>query len=248
MLARLFLFTTVCLAWTIEKGKVAVGGSGDQGEAVSFDEASEVWLPSSKTLDIRWSFTGGDHPLQAEVSLESPKGSKQYPAKIRKSTARVTIPASSIPSELLDTDLKVLVLVASYEGTPAVKEAFTLSVSGKAPTKSKFAEQNDIDMAPQPEIYYQFRPAPRTVSAPVALVFVGGVSVLFAGLLVGWLHAGVKLPCELPKTALPFLGAVVATEAVFLGYFIKLSVFTTLFYLALLTPVLLFTGQKALRA
>lgn len=240
------LLTTVVLstpaaAWSISGGKVGIAMPGDPGELVSFANADTLSLGPSRTLNVEWQVPEAPPlPRQASLRLYNEVCDHVVTAKVRGKKAKAVVTYHSLPA-CLSGAVNADILVAGGSSSPArAQKAFSLQVQEIA--VPELDARLERPMAAEPEILHQFRPEPRRVNPVIALVFVGAIDVLFVGLLVFWnKEAGIRF------ASLDFAVSLVAIELVFVAYFISASIFTAISAVAALTPIAVFTGQRALR-
>jgi oligosaccharyltransferase complex subunit delta (ribophorin II) len=174
--------------------------------------------------------------------------SLSYVAKVRPNgSAKVTISNSNFPGALRDTPLAISAIVGSFgDDNPTTVDVASNVIVGRT---SEYMKPARFEMLP--EIKHVFRTKPHTVNPVIALAFAGGAVFLLLTTLAVFASNGVaNLSKALSTSPIGHLGLVsslVAYEAVFLLYYLGNSIFTTLGAAAVITPIAVYTGSRALR-
>lgn len=176
-----------------------------------------------------------------------------FPASTVKTNgrAKIIIPQKSVPSALQAKDsLTLSLLVGSFDSNKPLKFDLTSNLAVGGDPKVSAPKR----LEKLPEIYHVFRSSPKTVPAAIAVFFsLVIVALLFATVGFWIIGAGAGLDYfgtafkSSPLGHLGLLGSLIGFELVFVLYFQGRSIFNTLTSLALIAPVLLFTGSRALR-
>lgn len=240
-------------AWTITDAKYSIVRSGSAIAQGSFSDqlpALDLDPRSSLELAFKTEDSSAKVPHQVSLTLRDPASdlSFAYAAVLRGSKATIKIPHQKIPAALQNTPLELNLIVASFEGEPFEKtlsESFVVDKSGSYTKPSR--------LGALPEIYHIFKPLPQTVVAPAAFLFAFFAFSLGFGLLGGLVLCGANLG-ELPKAFsnsfighAGLLGSLVSFEAIFFLYYLGMSIFDVITFGALIAPVAIYTGSRALR-
>lgn len=250
----LWLISAVFAKWTVSDGTISVRG----GEKLSFDEAitSRIALGTSGTLDVSFKTK---HDGKAELSHQSMVQLRSQDdhslnfmyapssAKPMTGLVKVAVSHASVPVALQGLYLDMVLLVGSAnDDTPLEQKLTSIFVEPTNP------DEAELQPGPKPEIHHIFRGAPRTVSKFTAMVFQSAVVGITAIALLTWVS--IATPGSLgtafasaPIAHLAFLGSVFGLEATFVRYFVGQSIFTTLFHGAILAPICIVSGSRALR-
>ncbi|PRT52585.1 Dolichyl-diphosphooligosaccharide--protein glycosyltransferase subunit SWP1 [Wickerhamiella sorbophila] len=244
MLFGLFsiVLASPALAWSVTNAKVGIALPGDPGELVSLADAGVIELGPSRTLNVAWEIPEAPPlPRQNVLRLYNDKCDHTVSAKVRGKKAKAVVAYHSLPACLSGPVKADIYVAGGSEGQAASsREVFSLQVQEISTPELDSRYQRPL--AVEPEIIHQFRPEPRMVKAPVALVFVAVIDILFVTMVSLWAkNVGIKF------AALDFTLALAAIESVFVAYFISASIFTALSAVACLAPLAFFTGQRALR-
>ncbi|ANB12109.1 Swp1p [Sugiyamaella lignohabitans] len=162
--------------------------------------------------------------------------------------ADISIAHKSVPLALQGKKLKLTVLVGSFgSDKPVAVEVTDSFIVAQTQQLTEPARLKAL-----PELHHTFRAPPKTVAKPIALAFVGIVTSLLVILLGFWLGTAdlAALGSAVSKAPLGHIGllsSLLAFELVFVRYFQGTSIFDTLFAVAFIAPVAIFTGSRALR-
>ncbi|KAF3922532.1 hypothetical protein ABW21_db0202850 [Orbilia brochopaga] len=168
--------------------------------------------------------------------------------------ARVDLTQKDIPTALLTApSLTLSIAIASFgQSSPLAVEIATIApVLDQAAKKSLPAPA--LKYGKLPEIHHIFRGEPRSPPKIISLVFLGGVLACLPALFVAWFTLSANLS-HLPKSlaASPiahplFFSSLLALEGVFFAYYTSINIFQTLAAAAIIAPVALISGSRALR-
>lgn len=237
-----FVLASPALAWSISNPKVGIALPGDPGELASAASVGVIELGPSRTLNVAWEVPESPPlPRQNVLRLYNDQCDHTFPAKMRGKKAKAVVAYHSLPA-CLSGAVKADIYVAGGSDTKAASSREVFSLQVQEIIVPELDSRYERPLALEPEIIHQFRPDPRSVKAPVALLFVAVIDILFVGMLSFWAKsAGIGF------AALDFTLALGAIELVFVAYFVSASIFTALSAVACLSPVAFFTGQRALR-
>lgn len=250
------------LAYRIVEGTIKVGD-----ETIAFGEFNaQVVTPLAigprDTLEISVKIDElVTKPHQSVVTISNGKG-LQYllvptvsPASNRVS---LSIPVASLPNALkVEDHLFVKLILADAESARQDASLFQLlaevqpSDELKSTTPHRAAERIGI----KPEIHHVFKQDPATVEPVIPILFIFGVMFLSLGLLVAWVSViGVNLLNHVSSLSagqlacdVAFLASIVGYEATFVLYYLGSSIFTMLFYSAILSGPTIYFGSRTLR-
>lgn len=247
--------------WNAQNGQLSILTRGTIVESKEFSELgnSPVFVPSQSTLEINFEShkdSKGSKAHQTFAVLSDEKTGLQFsfPASNVKPNgkAKITIPQKHVPSALQGSDdgLTLSILLGSFDNTAAAKILVSSNVYIEQSPGVAYSKPTRLQV--KEEIKHIFKDDPARVAAPIALFFVGGAFTLLAIILLFWLSAGPNLK-ELGTALqgsfvghLGLIGSLFAYELVFILYYKGQSIFDTLAALAVITPVALFTGSRAL--
>lgn len=249
--------------WAIKDAKLSVSAKGAELVALPFiHDPVDAVVPQNTNIDLVFFATNNGKPAvphQAMVIVSDPNSHLEasYPVAVRPNgRAKFALSYSRLPHALVtaQTPLDVSIVLGSFDskGLKTTVARISPELSDEVTKGYKRPERH----ATKPEIFHQFRGAPRQVNATVAVIFSAGAIAIFAVLLVAW--AALIGPATLlgqastavkaaPLGYLGLLGSLAALELVFFSYFIETSIFTTLGAVALITPVAIVSGVSALR-
>ncbi|VVT49482.1 uncharacterized protein SAPINGB_P002291 [Magnusiomyces paraingens] len=125
---------------------------------------------------------------------------------------------------------------------------------GKAPAPKPSEVALPVRNEALPEIHHIFRAPPHTISRSIALASIVAILGCIMVLINSWtLFAGVNLG-QLPQAlkAAPlahttFMASILASELLFYKYYLGDSIFQTLASLAVVAPIAVYSGSRALR-
>lgn len=247
MLAGLLSALSLAAAWTVRNGGVAVSGSG--AERVPFAELhAPVELYEDQSLDVSFSLPVDFQPTYVALRLLDPRTARErlVLAKSRRGAVKAVVPHALLADGMLDTLLRVHVL-ASGNGVPPLEQAlFEATAYGSSARAAAPPPPPQYTFARQPEIFYTYRAPPRHASVLAASAFVAVIDSAFAYLLLSWAAFARSLRSVLPtkRAQLTTLALVVGIEAVFLLYFLYMSIFSVITALSVLLPLLFVAAAK----
>lgn len=249
--------------WTVNDGSIAIRG----GEKLGFERSinSRFALAMTGTLDVSFktSYNGNAQLAhQSMVQLRSTQDpSLNYmfaPTSAKPMSGAVKIPVShaAVPVALQGKELDMVLIVSSASDDESQFEQKLTSVFVEPSSTGSKELQEAISQhqlaSQKPEIRHTFRPAPHTVSKFIAIIFQAVLVGITGMFLLMWLSGAslgsVKTALSTsPVAHLTFLGSLFALEATFVRYFLGQSIFTTVFHSAVLSPVIVVSGSRALR-
>lgn len=249
-------FVSVVVAdWSVQNGQLKVFSSGQQVSSQPFGDISRLSLDPFSSLEVTFDTINkqrGSQAHQTVVALSDAKSGLEifFPALVKPNgKAKLSLSAKKVPAPLHGKPLKISVLVGSFGSErPVEVEAGSSVIVANSTPHSKPAQ-----LGAKPEIIHQFRPSPRTVAAPIAFMF-AATAVFSTVVLFGyWVSIGANidsLPKALSNSSIGHLGlvaSIVSLEIVFILYSLGRSIFDTLWSFAVIGPVAIFTGSRALR-
>ncbi|EPS42201.1 hypothetical protein H072_3939 [Dactylellina haptotyla CBS 200.50] len=178
-----------------------------------------------------------------------------FPFDVKESgKARLDLTQKEIPLALLTSpSLTLTVAIGSFgQATPLSVEIATVNLSLDAATKKSLAEP-PLKYGKLNEIHHIFRPEPRSPPKIISLVFLVGVLACLPALFGAWfaLSANVShLPKALAASPIAqpvFFLSLLAFEGVFFAYYTKINIFQALAAVAIISPVTMISGSRALR-
>jgi oligosaccharyltransferase complex subunit delta (ribophorin II) len=213
-------------------------------------------VASNSGIEITFETTNdglkGARAHQTVAVVHNPKSGLEFmfPATVKTNgRAKISIPHRSIPTALQSADpLQLFLLVGSFGADKPVK----VPISSKLVVERTAEFSNPSRLGALPEITHTFRPPPKTVAVPVAILFALGAVTLLA-VLVGFWFTNVKLGANgntffnAPLANIGLLVSLASFELVFAMYFLGSSIFDTLLYVALISPIAIISGSRALR-
>ncbi|KAF3909270.1 hypothetical protein ABW20_dc0106856 [Dactylellina cionopaga] len=168
--------------------------------------------------------------------------------------ARLDLTQKDIPIALLTSPSLTLTLaIASFgQSNPLSVEIGKVAPVLDAATKKSLPE-TPLKYQKMNEIHHIFRPEPKSPPKIISLVFLVAVLACLPGLFGAWFSLSANVS-HLPKSvaaspiAQPlFFASLLAFEAVFFGYYTSLNIFQTLAAVAIISPVTMISGSRALR-
>ncbi|KAK6347315.1 hypothetical protein TWF696_007386 [Orbilia brochopaga] len=217
-------------------------------------------LKSTDTLKILLTAKEGNtakRPHQLFLLIKDPETNLEsflaFDAK-ESGKARLDLAQKDIPTALLTApSLTLTIAIASFgQSSPLSVEIATIAPVLDAAAK-KALPAPPLKYGKLPEIHHIFRGEPRSPPKIISLVFLGGVLACLPALFVAWFTLSANLS-HLPKSlaASPiahplFFASLVALEGVFFAYYTSINIFQTLAAAAIIAPVALISGSRALR-
>lgn len=138
----------------------------------------------------------------------------------------------------------------STPSTPLLK---TVADNIKLSSTVKY-QPSSSPLSSLPEIHHIFRPKEHTIKPFIAFSFISVVAFLSFSLVNAWaIFAGANLSqastafANAPIAYSSLLVSIAAIEFTFYQYYLKASIFETLFKLAGLVPIAVYSGSRALR-
>lgn len=252
----LLLLLPAAFAFSIELSSIRVNGN-EPVQIGGEDASQQVFLKTGKDkviVDVKLAGELEKKPQQMYFILTNNKGLDftVFPEfHISSNTAKATIIASKIPPALqaedkiyveflaADSNSKHNLLTPLFELVPL--ESLTSSVNFKPPFR----------LGALPEIHHIFKEDPKTVNAVIPLVFSSAAAALLVALFGAWATlVGDSLFGANAGSAVKgvFLSTLALFEVIFFRYYLRASIFTTLFHVAVVSGPSLFFGARALRA
>lgn len=251
----------VSWAFSISKGSIKSNGESVAFGEMNTQEVKQLTINSPKdkidiSLNLKDDFSKA--PNQIVVSLGNNKGlDSSYVPKFDASSKLISlsIPVKKIAERLKIEDKLFLNLIVGDSGSSAnlFKSLVEIIPTEELKASSTYTEveRNGI----KPEIHHQFREDPKTVNPLIPLVFIGGATALFFGLVVAW---GTMIGSDLFGTFnqvsgckvvynLGFLISLVGFEFTFIRYYLGATIFVTLFYAFVLGGPSIYFGSRVFR-
>ncbi|KAJ6256836.1 hypothetical protein Dda_8705 [Drechslerella dactyloides] len=252
-------------SWTFADATLQISQKG--GEAApkqSFTPKSPIagvqTLKPSDSLKILLTAKEGNKPMrphQLFLLLKDPEtGLESFFAFDAKESgkARLDITQKDIPTALLTApSLTMTIAIASFgKSSPLSAEIATISPVLDQTAKKALPEP-PLKYGKRPEIHHIFRGEPRSPPKIISIVFLGGVVACLPALFIAWftLSANVShLPKSLAASPIAhplFFASLIALEGVFFAYYTSINIFQALAAAAIISPVALISGSRALR-
>lgn len=261
LVAATALLAQSCLAksqWTVENGKLSIIHQGHSLSSNEFKElGNDIHLPSQSTIELLFETNDGTKSKRAHQTLAMLRDEKtglqfSYPPSNVKPNgkAKISIQHRSIPAALQNADKLTLSLIIG---------SFNDEVEPVKYDVTKELLIDDADSIPEvqrmehkPDIIHQYKPDPKQVATPIALLFACGALGLLVCIL-GWFGMigsfgglGNALQTN-PVGHVGLICSLFAFEITFFLYYRGQSIFDTLTVVAVLSPFAVFTGSRALR-
>ncbi|KAK6349367.1 hypothetical protein TWF730_010114 [Orbilia blumenaviensis] len=168
--------------------------------------------------------------------------------------ARLDLTQKDIPTALLSSQsLSLTLALGSFgQSKPLSVEIATVTPVLDAVTKKSLPEPA-LKYQKMKEIHHIFRAEPKSPPKVISLVFLGAVVACLPGLFGAWftLSANVShLPKSLAASPVAhplFFASLLAFEGVFFAYYTQINIFQTLAAVAIISPVAMLSGSRALR-
>ncbi|KAK6527280.1 hypothetical protein TWF281_010468 [Arthrobotrys megalospora] len=168
--------------------------------------------------------------------------------------ARLDLTQKDIPTALLTSEsLSLTLALGSFgQSTPLSVEIAKVTPILDAAAKKALPEP-PLKYQKMNEIHHIFRAEPKSPPKIISLVFLVAVIVCLPGLFGAWftLSANVShLPKSLAASPIAhpvFFASLLAFEGVFFAYYTQINIFQTLAAAAIISPVALLSGSRALR-
>ncbi|KAI0390203.1 Oligosaccharyltransferase subunit Ribophorin II-domain-containing protein [Xylariaceae sp. FL0594] len=251
-------------SWAFEDATVQVNAKKAAGTKQKFAEDKPIFQPitvsntdSIKVLLVAKEGGKGKRPHQAFVVLQEVESGLEapYPLTVKENgKAVVDIKYADLPVQLATSSkpLKASVVLGSFGSSTAVnKPAFSVSLKPD-PALPPVAYEKPVRYGKRDEIHHIFRADPKNPPRIVSAVFALAVLATVPALFVGWLALGANakhLPTALSSAPVAhgvFFGSLVALEGVFYLYYVNWTLFQVLPVIAVLAPVAVLSGVKAL--
>ncbi|KAF3938832.1 hypothetical protein ABW19_dt0205904 [Dactylella cylindrospora] len=259
------LAAAVTKSWTFSDATLQISQKGaEAGPKQKFTPTSPIASPltfkPSDSLKILLTTKEGDaakRPHQLFLLMKDPKSDLEsfFAFDTKESgKAKLDISIKDIPVSLLTSpSLSLTLAIASFgQSAPLSVEIATLTPVLDANTK-KMIPSPPLKYGKLPEIHHIFRSEPRSPPKIVSIVFLIAVIVTLPGLFGAWFGLSANLS-HLPKSlgASPiahplFFLSLLAFEGVFFAYYTGINIFQTLAAVAIISPVALISGSRALR-
>lgn len=249
------LIATVAGQWSVKNGELNIFSSGKKISSNTFDDTRKLSLSSDNSLEVTFETLKGDKGGQAHqtmMALTDPSTGLEFffPASVRPSgKAKVSVNSNKIPKPLHGKALEVSILVGSFDDNKPVQ----VHAGSALVVASNEEHRFPVRLGAKPEIIHEFRPSPRTVPPFIAIAFAGGAVFFSLILFLYWGSIGANvhvLPKALSDSPIGHIGLLVSIasfEAVFILYYLGMSIFDTLFLFAIISPIMIYTGSRALR-
>lgn len=241
--------------WSVKNGQLSIVARGTTVETKDFDEVDKVFLPAHSTIDLSFETHDGKkgsraHQTVAVLSDESTGLQYSFPAGNVKPNgkAKIAIAQKNVPIALQSAkELTLSLLVGSFDDNKPFRTELTKEVI----VEQTGSHTKPTRLAAKDEIYHLFREDPSRVPAPIALFFAGGAIALLVIILGFWSATGNFNAFSLaiqgsPSGHVGLLLSLLAYEVTFFRYFRGTSIFDTLSAFAIITPIALFSGSRAL--
>lgn len=244
------------MAYSLKSGSVSVNadksfdivpGSAQRVslESVRDKVALSVFLQgaSSRPHQLNFVFTNGEGLDYAVFPLFDESTGK---------VSALTL-VNKIPASLLSLE-RVFVYAVAADASQKKSQNLNTLVAELIPSEALRASLNyeePVRLGALPEIHHIFREDPKTVN-PIVPIFFSAVAIALLFVLVGSWFGLVGNSLFAARQGIPYKGGFLTTialfEYTFFRYYLSASIFTTIFYVAVLAgPAILF-GSKALKA
>jgi oligosaccharyltransferase complex subunit delta (ribophorin II) len=249
------LISAVAGQWSVQNGQLNAFNSGKQISSNSFDESATLSLDAQTSLEVTFDTLKDGKGVQAHQTVMALSDLSTgleffFPATVRPNgKAKLSITPKKIPRALHGKPLDVSILVGSFGKDKSVE----VHAGSKVIVPSSQEHKPPVRLGPKPEIHHQFRASPRTVSAVVALVFAGAAAFTTVVLFGYWASVGAninslsKALSDAPVGHVGLIASLASLETVFILYYLGRSIFDTLWSFAIIAPIIVFTGSRALR-
>lgn len=251
----------VSLAFSVSKGSIKAGGKSVTFGEMNTLEIKQLNINSPKdkidiSLDLKDDFSKA--PNQIVITLGNNKGlDSSYVPKFQASskTISLSIPANIIAERLKIEDKLFLNLIVGDSGSKEnlFKSLVEIIPSEELKSSSTYTRTETVGI--KPEIHHQFREDPKTVNPVIPLVFIGGATVLFFGLIAAWSAiigsdlfgifnqvSGYKIIYNVG-----FIASLIGFEFTFIRYYLGATIFVTLFYAFALGGPSIYFGSRVFR-
>ncbi|KAF3992420.1 hypothetical protein FT663_00700 [Candidozyma haemuli var. vulneris] len=246
-------------AYTIKTGTVSVNGDKAFDVVPGSDTVQRLTLESVRdkvAVSVSLSGANAAKPHQLNYVFSDGKGLDfaVFPSFDSKAqTVSSSLLVNKIPGSLLSQERLFVYLVAADESQKKKGNLYTL-VAELVPSDALKASINyeaPTRLGALPEIHHIFREDPKTVT-PIVPLFFGGIAVALLVILLGSWVSVLGDSLFVANQSIPFKGGFLTTialiEFTFFRYYLSETIFTTIFYVGLLTGPALIFGSKALKA
>lgn len=253
------VFIVSAVAYSIESGLVSVNGNKAFDFVPDSEDVHRVVLESVRekvALSVVLKGNVAEKPHQLNFVFTDNKGLDYatYPLfDTTKKTATSLILVNKIPPALLSQERVFVYIIAADASQKKGQNLYTL-LAELVPSESLRASVNykkPLRLGALPEIHHQFNEDPQTVKPIVPLIFSAVAIALFFVLIGSWFTL-VGNSLFVANEGIPFKGGFLTTialiEFTFVKYYLGATIFTTIFYTAILAGPALVFGSKALKA
>lgn len=250
------------LAYRIVEGSVSVGD--DNIEIGEFNAQVIRQLPIGPKDKIEVSLKIDEltkKPHQSLITVGTGNGleySVVPQVSFAANSIKASIPVTQFPPSIKAQDILFLRIILADKNNAdgnllqsIVELIPTSDLHASIPSSYKKAERIGI----KPEIHHIFKSDPSTINPFIPVVFIFGVITLFLGLIIAWATSigndlfnhfsdisGIQLIYDLS-----FLSCLVGYEITFVKYYLGSSIFTTMFYAAVLGGPSVYFGSRVFR-
>lgn len=248
------------LAFSIVSGSIKAGNGNLEIGEFNTQEVKQLAIGPKDKIDLSLTIDGlSKKPHQAVVTIGNDLG-LEYSVipKVTPSTntISVVVPVSQLPGSIKAEDklfVKVIIADQSSKGANLFKNLAELVPNADLQAANKYKKAERIGI--KPEIHHIFKESPSTVGPAVPIIFIFGVITLVLLLLVTWVstigfnlfnHSGDISGAQFINDIAFFL-CIVGFEGTFVNYYLGASIFTTLFYSAILGGPSIYFGSRVFR-
>ncbi|KAK9454879.1 Dolichyl-diphosphooligosaccharide--protein glycosyltransferase subunit Swp1 [Dipodascopsis uninucleata] len=250
------------VAWSLKESVISVNERGTVLETASFTSSEPVVqilsVPSGATVRVKFHIQSdlakaSSKPHQSYVLLEDNITGLEtvFTGEVRDNgIGKIDIENKMIPSALLSSGnpLDVTMVLGSFGEEPGLK----VKIGSILPKTSSAIPALPLRYGPKPNIFHTFRSDPTFVATPIAMFFSFIVVVCLVILFVTWFFLGASTSAYVDAVAVEPLGhfgslfSLFSIELMFFYYYKGESIFTLMSQLAVLVPIGLFCGKRAL--
>ncbi|PUU72174.1 Oligosaccharyltransferase subunit Ribophorin II-domain-containing protein [Tuber borchii] len=274
VLAFLSLAAAASGVWTFEDAQAVVAAKGGKADAYKFSPTKPVkgaiTLGSRDILKVSLTVKEGSQagrPHQAFLLAQEPESKVEtfFPLSVKELSGKAKIDLShkDLPAFLLTApSLSLSLVLGSFgESAASIVTIGNIKPSLDPTAKALFEKQKQKDLGEgatvykaKDEIRHIFRADPQSPPKIITLFFLLSVLAGLGGLFIVWFPILGGNLSHLPKAlkAAPvshpfFFASLLSLEGIFFMYYTQWNLFQTLAGMAVVGPVALFSGSRALR-
>lgn len=249
-------------SYSISEATVKVNNEAIHFGEITTQEIKQLNLHSPKDkLDIEVQLLeekSSSQPHQVLIMLGDGKGLDMpfFPKyNVEKNAIKLVTAASKLPLSIRNLDIISISLIVAHPGNTANLYKSLGQLVPSAEFKDLIPYKPSSRIGYKPQIFHTFKQDPSMVNAFIPVVFSGVGFMLFMGLLGAWVAGsgsdlfgaskGMSTSQLLVNTA--FLTCLLGFELIFIAYYFGMSIFSSLYYAAILAVPTVYFGSSTFR-